>query len=445
MNKQIKEYTFLGLIVFAVFLILSIVFYKERIICMDFSLVDVAIIIKENFVQKLVRFGGAIPQVVPLLGTIIHLPLKLVLLFHSIGMVVFYLIFFILILFRIKNFVFGFALLLFLTLLVSDNFYWICSEFPQGMAYLCLYGAWLMEKQNTDSTIKHWWLHFLIILWIQFFYLLIVFPIVFMFCFLFLISEKRNFKTLVIFISITIASFIIRYFVGKLDWYELEKIQSFSKIINNISQISASGSFLEFIKDLKSDYLIWGLIFLVTSIVLILKKHWKLCFLTVMISSVYLVVVLALNPVADKFYIQNMFLPLGFIVALPFLFYIIKPMNPKTGLIVLTLIFSFRIGIIYAAHQKFTNRITWFNSKIRQIRNGEDKIYFIPSSGLPMDTLLMTWAVPYETLLLSSLNNPDSAIVIKIEDEYSEVKMDTLGIFPLWKMEEIPTGYFNLQ
>ena len=143
-------------------------------------------------------------------------------------MLLFYFIFFALIIFRFKNFVFAFALLFYLTLLVSDDFYWIISEYQQGMAYLCLYGAWLMEKQKSDSLIKHWWIHFLIILWIQFFYLLIVFPIVFMFFFLFFINEKRNFKSFTIFLAITIASFIFRYFAGKLDWYELEKIHSLS-------------------------------------------------------------------------------------------------------------------------------------------------------------------------------------------------------------------------
>ena len=411
---------------------------------MDFSLVDSRIIITKYFSIMPVRFGGTIPQIIPLIGTILHLPLKLILLFHSMGMVLFYFVLFILIVYRFKNFVFAFTLLFYLTLLVSDDFYWIISEYQQGMAYLCLYGAWLMEKQESDSLIKHWWVHFLIILWIQFFYLLIVFPIVFMLCFLFFINEKRNFKTFTIFLSITIASFVIRYFVGKLDWYELEKIQSLSNIIHNLSHFTSSGSFLQFISDLKFDYLLWFVIFIFTNVILLRKKQMLMSIVLCASSLIYLIVVLGFNPVADRFYIQNMFLPLAFIVAVPFLFYFINHLKPKDGVLILVVIFSIRIGFIYAAHQKFTDRLNWYSSKIHQIRNGHDKFYFIPASTAPMDTLLMTWATPYETLLLSSLNSPDSTLVLKIEDDNAEVKNDTAGIFPLWKTEDFPPQYFNL-
>ena len=413
-------------------------------ICMDFSLVDSRIIITNYFSIMPVRFGGTIPQIIPLLGTIFHLPLKLILLIHSMGMVLFYFLFFAIIIFRFKNFVFAFALLFYLTLLVNDDFYWIISEYQQGMAYLCLYGAWLMEKQKSDSVIKHWWIHLLIILWIQFFYLLIFFPMVFMFCLLFFINEKRNFKTVTIFLSITISSFVIRYFVGKLDWYELEKIKSLSNIGHNLSHLTKSASLLQFLTDLKFDYMLWLAIFIFTNVILIRKKQWLLSFVMSATSLIYLLVVLAFNPVADRFYIQNMFLPLAFIVALPFLLYFINQLKPKHGLLILVVIFSIRIGFIYAAHQKFTDRLNWYSSKIHKLRNGHDKFFFILASTVPIDTLMMTWATPYETLLLSSLNSPDSTLIIKIEDDNAEVKNDTAAVFPLWKPEDFPPQYFNL-
>ena len=265
-----------------------------------------------------------------------------------------------------------------------------------------------------------------------------------MFFFLFFINEKRNFKSFTIFLAITIASFIFRYFAGKLDWYELEKIHSLSNIIYNLSHLASSGSLRQFLIDLKFDYLLWLVIFIFINIILLWKKQWLMSFVMSAASLIYLLVVLAFNPVADGFYIQNMFLPLAFIVALPFLFYFINQLKPKDGALILVVIFSIRIGFIYAAHQKFTDRLNWYNSKIHQVRNGHDKFFFIPASTVPMDTLLMTWATPYETLLLSSLNSPDSTLVIKIEADNAEVKNDTAGIFPLWKPEDFPDEYFNL-
>ncbi len=445
MNNSYKAYSYLGLFMFFVLLILSCIFYKERIICFDTALVDSRIIITNYFSIFPVRFGGAIPQIIPLLATIFNFPLKLILLFHSMGMILFYLLFFILIVFRFKNFVFAFALVFYLTILVSDDFYWFISEYQQGMAYLCLYGAWLMEKQKSDSPIKHWWIHFLIVLWIQFFYLLIVFPMVFMFCFLYFINEKRSLKSFSIFIAVVVVSFVIRYFVGKMDWYEAEKIQSLSGIIQNISNMLYSKSFIQFINDLKFDYLLWLIIFIFTNIIILQKKRWLLSFTMSAVSLIYLIVVLAFNPAADRFYIQNMFMPLAFMVALPFLFYFINQLKPKTGLLILVLVFSIRIGFIYSAHHQFTNRVNWYSAKIQQLRNGHDKFYFIPASTVPMDTLLMTWAAPFETLLLSSLNSPDSTLVIKIEDDNAEVKNDTAGIFQSWKPEDFPSLYFNLR
>jgi hypothetical protein len=57
----------------------------------------------------------------------------------------------------------------------------------------------------------------------------------------------------------------------------------------------------------------------------------------------------------------------------------------------------------------------------------------------------MNWASVYETLLLSSLNNPDSVMIIKMADNDELMQADSANNFyGPWKKEEMPVEYFNL-
>lgn len=69
----------------------------------------------------------------------------------------------------------------------------------------------------------------------------------------------------------------------------------------------------------------------------------------------------------------------------------------------------------------------------------------------PMDLLKMSWGSPYEWLLLSSLEHPDSARCLIITPE--PAKYDTLmtrpdlflGTFRNYSLDSLPVRYFNVK
>jgi hypothetical protein len=79
------------------------------------------------------------------------------------------------------------------------------------------------------------------------------------------------------------------------------------------------------------------------------------------------------------------------------------------------------------------------------------KKLIIPESQVPMDLLKMSWASPYEFLLLSTLEHPDSARCMIITDQPS--RFDSLmsrpalflGTFKNYPFESLPSQYFELK
>ena len=90
------------------------------------------------------------------------------------------------------------------------------------------------------------------------------------------------------------------------------------------------------------------------------------------------------------------------------------------------------------------------NKKINTLKSNDTNRFILPSQQVPKDSLIMTWAVAYETLLLSSLEHPDFAATIWITDNLKKtepyLKADNyfLGEFNQIPIEDLPTRYFNL-
>jgi hypothetical protein len=181
----------------------------------------------------------------------------------------------------------------------------------------------------------------------------------FLFSFLFFSSEKRARKAFFILGSFACISFIVRYIAGTFDWYESGKLSLVSSIGENLPHLFQLNSFKQFLHDLTGDYLLWLLIMILNLIVLLReKKYWLIASLFGITIS-YLLLVYTFNPGGAKFYIQNMTMPLGFMAALPFLFYFISKIKIQFAVAILALIFAIRLVVIYSAHEKFTARISW--------------------------------------------------------------------------------------
>lgn len=101
MNK--KQILIIGIFTYGVLLILSILFYKERTAFADISYHLFAILKDGTFAIQNNRFGAAITQLVPLVGSKLGLSLKAIAISYSIAFALLYLLIFIIICEYLKN------------------------------------------------------------------------------------------------------------------------------------------------------------------------------------------------------------------------------------------------------------------------------------------------------------------------------------------------------
>jgi hypothetical protein len=155
--------------------------------------------------------------------------------------------------------------------------------------------------------------------------------------------------------------------------------------------------------------------------------------------------------VADKFYLENMLLPISLFMLLPFLDFVLKRLYSFRPLFILILggIIVLRVVSIYNTHTTYTNRLAWYDREFQTMeKRGLDRI-MMKNSQVPQDTLIMTWASGYESLLYSSFENPAKAKVIIINDDLAQfnryMKSDTV-LVPGWEWpdEKIRNRYFNI-
>ena len=501
-----------GLITFAVLLVFALLFFKERTITFDMSSQEIFLLITHKFVLNL-RVGAAIPQTIPLILQWLNCPLSSMLMVYSASYVVFYFLFFLVIAFVFRQGTVALVFLLSMLLVVNDTFYWIQSELPQGLAWLMLYYAYI-EKRGPGDITRRPWLHFLLIMFIQSFHPLIFFHIFYVLIFSVYKHYKLDLGFYKWPVAIAVTDFGLRIWVSRFDQYESAKLDltgvikahadSIAGFVSNgklmliahvpyltvvilvtilvlwyarkrrtlgpiLALLFGAGILLLYFiakqlsgllpsvaKELhfaKSDYLIYWLIFLFTIFVLGLRRRfWELSML-VLFTMGYLMLICVAGSSADKFYLENMMLPLGIFVLLPFVHILADGYFkfPRQAQITVLAIVSIRLAFIFNTHTPYTSRLFWYGQRFAEMDRAHTQRLMLTEKSVPMDTLVMSWASGYESLILSSLDGPEHSKSIVIDKDlagyqpYLNSDSLTLAKWGVWSPKDLPGNYFLMR
>jgi len=153
MNLLIRNrITILGHLFFLVLVVLSIVFYKERIIHVDNAFYICNIINKEWFSIEHHRYIAVFSQLLPLIAVKLDLALPYILILYSVSLILFYYVLFLVCTYLFKDELAGILLLLLLCVTVAHSFFWPVSELQQGIIFSAVFGSWLIKKDEMNST-----------------------------------------------------------------------------------------------------------------------------------------------------------------------------------------------------------------------------------------------------------------------------------------------------
>jgi hypothetical protein len=437
----------LGIVIYTALIFLSIFYYLERTVFVDISFHLFSLITTETWAIQNFRFGALFTQALPLLGIKLGLSLKALAILYSISFPVLYMGIFLVVVRYLHQPRLGLVLLGYNTLMVTDTFYWIQSELSQGVAFLILYLA-LLFRQHDQATFQSnpvWQIiHPILLFILVFFHPLIIFVYAFLGSY-FWISRTIDRHIL----TISGVAFGSMYAIKLLFFktaYDSKSMEGVRNIIQFFPDYMDIPTMRAFVGDLVHDYYLLLLGLLVILIWGIIRGRWLILFLVVGCFLGYALLVNCSYPEDTvKFYRENLHLPLAVFVLAPLLFQVLPERVPHAIWLTLVLIGLIRLVHIQHAHAPYTERLDWMRSFLRD-HPGQKLI--VDDHSLPLETLMMTWATPYEFWLLSTLETGQTASIM-LTDKPQEVKwaidmpdhfIAKWGAFPYG---DLPDRYFH--
>lgn len=467
----------LGAATFTALFALAGVFYLERVGHIDMAF-QTFLMLKDGTLEiQHQRFGAAVTQIWPVLAQAIGCPLKAVLLAHSLGQVLWPALVFAWCCW-LRQWQWATVLLLVLVGMPTHTFYFL-SELPQGLAFLVGLLAWTHAQSDTmlqisslrkPGTSLQWLLWVGAIATAFYFHPMMLYVAVFGCLFLILTAfdsalrsegspstrYRQGFKNAaryLVLLAVLAFAALMKYKILPLNWYDaaaLERTKAYAELWPHWWDIPSNHALL---RGFAGNY--WFIPFglLLSAGFYAWKKNGlKMALVTVYPLAYALLVNVPFQESAQAFYIENLWLPFGFFAALPLVFDVLPGLrwSERFQFTVLAVVLTLGVGRIALAHRPWTTRLEWERDFLKKTADLPAKKLILTEKQVPMDTIKMSWAMPYEFLLLSSLDTPDGARCILVTEDPTryDALLDKphlfLGTFKNYNFEKLPARYFHL-
>ena len=443
-----KRLYFFGLIGFVGLLCLATVFYQERIIFSDAAFYLFNIVKDGQFAIFHSRFIAVLTEIFPLTAVKLGIPLQQVMLVYSVGFVIYYLIAYLVSGLVFKNYGFALVILLINTLFITDTFYWMLSELPQGMVLMCVMFSVLNTPRFGKLTPGSGLICLLFMPVIVYSHPLILFPFFFALIFLFLHQGLFISRSILYFLAgLFVAIYIIKG-VFSSDQYDSTAAQGLRNFVTLFPDYFTQYSFRNFLENWLEKYYWMPITIGTVSFVYINKRSWlKLALVLFSFAGfAFLINVSYPSERTDDFYFENLYTPLGFILGLPLVFDVLFTLERRSvSFVILGLILTTCLIRIPVMKTKYVARLDWLKSYMSQHVN--EKL-IVSRALIPMDTVMMEWGTPYEVWLLSTPVYGKTASIVITENPNSlhwatqsgNHALFTWGFFPY---KEFPARYFS--
>ena len=440
-----------------VLLLGAIVYFKERMLFADASAVLFKIINSRQIEVVEHRYGSFITQLFPYLAVKLHLSLEAVMLVYSVSFNLFYFTVAALLVYKYKQYALAILLALYLTLFVSDAYFWTNDEIHQGVTWLLL--AFAITQTMTVKG-RH------ILLSIPVFILLFglavsTHPLVLIvatYLWFFAMMDKKlwPFSKLMswVYSIVLLALCFVKYSYGAHHGYDSGKIEFITTFRIGALKTFLSWPFVQFFfTQCLRNYWIAILLFLVGIATLIMQKRWLQLLLTLAYTIGYLLLVsITFHDISDvTFYLESEYMILGIIISAPFVYYLLPQMKGSLAVGVLIIVFLIRLGYIYSAVPIFKNRLALLNSISNKMRDkGFTKVVITGTEQSVDKQLMIRWCAPAESMILSRLHGsvPQCTFIMQNSEEmrnnHIERNDELLGPIKKMNVAELNARYFSI-
>jgi len=444
-----------GHIFFLVYFFLAFIFYKERTIFIDCADFSFDLIQSENFVLPLGRWGSFFTPTIPLLALKCGASLDAFLKIYSLSIALFYYVVYLVVAYSFKNNEKLIALyLLTICLTVRAAFYFSIAELSQGLA-LCVIVYGLAKQLTKENENKKWLKTAIIIVMVAslyYFHQLLLFAIIF--ALLAIIINKKAYKNKQLLIAFIFANiwFGVKVALLSSSGYEGKKIldiQTFSEQIPNIFNLPSFEYFFWFLKT-EMWYSLPLMLGCLT--VLFFRKKVLLAAFFLIYFVLYLILIIISHNKGEAPNMYELYYTvLGFFIAI-ILDITIGKMDRKIVFYSFLLVLCFSVSRMYFAHEKPSMRIAFLEKLVKKGREYKSRKYIADINSFPWDYTWVTWAVPIETILLSSLESKENTVTCFVSKDPSKLKLNVKNgkvYVPDWLRYKINTktlesNYFSL-
>jgi len=413
--------------------------YRERMFFIDPAWVTFNIINTKSFSISEHRYGAFITQLFPLAGTYMGLSLKTILMLYALSFYLFYTTVALLTGTVFKQPWLSILLALYLTLFVSDVYYWPNNEVHQGIAWMCLFLGYYLYLNRKVSRKKPWHYTLLIILASLAIscHLLITLPLIFLWIFIHKTHPIRDLirNRYVITVSTIIVLLIaLRYFMSSSGWYDSVKLSGINTIsLHRIRYLLHTGQAKSFGALLISNYWLAILVFAGSCLALLRNRDYLgLAVLLLFTGGYFSLVCLTFPDGYDRglrFYMESEWMAWSVIISYPLMNQLLKTRTIHLPAILL-LIFSVRLLYIFDSFDYFHARYNRLASAVRALQSANiNKGFMYKDETVSKNMFIMDWGLPVESLLLSGIQEQVPHTTFKVVHDYQTRRLSSTDSF----------------
>ncbi len=442
--------------VLVVLLLGSGICYLQRMLFVDPAFITLEVIVTDSLFIMERRYGAFVTHLVPLLCSRIGVPLSGLLFLYSISFYVFYLVVALVVGRVWKQYSLVTLFTLYLTLMVSDGYFWPNNEIHQAVAWMVLFLGRYFSRR--DKVL--YWYDDLLLIPLLFLaantHLLVAAPLAFLWVYLHLAhaTAARELVSgrVLLYTALLAAAIGLRYWMSVDTGYDSGKLSA----LGSFDPKRAWAAFRSehagtLIYHLRTNYWVLLPVVLAGIFGVVYSRKWWLLLPAVGAAVGYFVLVCSVFTSGYGreylFYFESEWQPLTLILATPFVVNFLPLLsNRRVVAGVILLVFSIRLAYIADSYTYFDTRLRnleVLNASVREF--GKEKALVIPAQALA-PYFGMSWGLPVETYFRSLLAGDDRPVTVK----NSEVAKDDGGGYYFFSPfrqippDELPPRYFPI-
>ena len=446
----------LGHLVFLILLIFSIVFMRERMLHFDAANYAFSILYYDDYLLPHGRGINVLTQTLPLLWYRLGGSLSSFLLIYSVGFVLIGYLVYCLVVHGFRSVTGGLYLVLLTILTVRYKFYAPVGEVYQSLTYVGLVAGWLLRPED------RWQMSHLANTLVA---ALLVIPLFFTHPMGFLslgafyvtwlvYSGRYRFGAYYLLLIAAGLYGAWRYLgEGRLTGYESGRLEALYEAVDFFSHLGDYYVWDRFLWYWTTHYHLVGLLFLLALVVLSVRGKWLSALLCVLATALLAGLALLLHNYLDApiylmldGYLTHMSVGIGLVITWAF-----TARRTRLGLLGLVVLIGFSVHRIAGVSEYFTRREQVLTGLVTRYQDEGEAKLMAHMSAWDWNRLWLPWAVGVETLMMTTLNNPEQPATIYFMP-YGQERTDCLeqpdcflGIHPApdrFVLEELPR-YFS--